>query len=833
MSKKNDNVPSKDAEEVELTVNTNTLQNFKPLNLTALASHYNKKNNHFNQPKSDINGQISNPLISSSMRPKTDNYTQLDHLKGNNKFFETNKPDFQTESICMKSAWNMDSIANTDGKLNNTAKKGRKEEEKVIKAVHVGDLKSKYRPETKPKTLIEGRTMFFDKNELTDPQLDLFITGLYTEISQIEKEKLLNEINRKEAEIDCNKLNGALKDLFIALDDSPKLFMSSLLYVINSTFKTNFKHIRIRNYKAPTDFGALSSDKVHKFIVVSGIILKIGSPLLLASSMDFKCTECGSILNRKFKDFIYEFPKKCSGSDCSGRNFIPLKNTVEGTVAQRLKIQEQTGRNSGILVTEIYGMAVGSVKTGDSAIFSGILKPETLDKEELFWNQKNANQGLFSTYLSVNSIDMNIRQLHDGFKDLLSSELCFEALITYFCPTIKENELAKAMMILAIVSSNPNLHLLLLGGPGSGKTTLLDFAESISSRGTQNKHLDLFPKTHRELYGELSIEPGRIALCNSSICCIDDIHDIKIADQGRLVDVLDNRRLIIGKSAGFACLDANVLVIASTVIKKEGYDSLLGVEPNVRINRGLLSQFAFNIMLSSNQSYFLSNVSARLFNKQKVISEPTLDDLRNRGFTTYLLKRRNELNIEEKFNHLQDTIIYGNVIEYIKNLKEPRVSQEIAKYVRDFYIELREEYKAFSKEMNIKVFWSLIELIKSRAKIDGRRETNLQDANEIIEMAKEMYSCLYSTDDRAFLQPKKVGEKANSELSMPKKQRLFINFIKGLAEDMGRYLFEYEELKSIENELKLDIEDFQLFIERLNYNGVFLKKDQNSYELQK
>lgn len=833
MSKKHENNPSKNSEEIELTLNSETIQNFKPTRLSTMVNQFNNKSNHFNQPKSDINGQMANCFNSSSLRPKTDNFTQLDRNKNGNRFFETNKPDFQTESICMKSAWNMDSVTPSDDKKFETAKKDKRDAEKVKKAVHVGDLKSKYRPDVQIKSLMDRKSSYFEKNELTDPQLDLFLNGLYTELSKIDKSKFLVEIDKKEAEIDCKGLSDSLVDLFVALEDSPKLFLSSLTYTTNLVFKTNFKHLRIINYKSPTDFSALSSDKIHKFIVVSGIILKIGSPLLLVNSMEFKCSECGNASRKTFKDYMYEFPKKCSGEGCMGRNFIPLKSTVEGTVAQRLKLQEQVGRNPGILVAEIYGMAVGTVKTGDSVVLSGILKPETLDKEELFWNQKGANQGLFSTYMSVNSITRESNNVLEGFRSLISSELCFEALIAYLCPIIKENELAKALIVLSLVSSSSNLHILLLGGPGSGKSTLLDFIESISSRKAQNRHLELFPKTHRELYGELSIEPGRIALCNNGVCCIDDLHDIKVTDQGRLVDILDNRRLIIGKSAGFACLEANVLVIATTTVKKDGYDSLLGIEPNIRINRGLLSQFALTVMLSSNQSYFLSNVSARLFNKQRIVAEPSLEDINQRGFSTYILKRRQELDIIDKFSQLNDIKVFGNLIEYTKRQREPRLGQEIAKYIREFYMELREEYKAFSKEINIKVFWSIIELIKSRAKIDGKKEVSLQDANEVIEITKEMYNSLYSKDNKNLLQPKKVGEKTNNELSMPKKQRLFINFIKGLAEDLGRYLFEYDELKSIEKELKLEIEDFQLFVERLNYSGIFLKKDQNSYELQK
>lgn len=58
-------------------------------------------------------------------------------------------------------------------------------------------------------------------------------------------------------------------------------------------------------------------------------------------------------------------------------------------------------------------------------------------------------------------------------------------------------------------------------------------------------------------------------------------------------------------------------------------------------------------------------------------------------------------------------------------------------------------------------------------------------------------------------------------------QKIFISELKSIVEDVNSNTFEYNELKSIANDLNLNIDNFNMFIEKLNVEGALINKGNN------
>jgi DNA replicative helicase MCM subunit Mcm2 (Cdc46/Mcm family) len=86
------------------------------------------------------------------------------------------------------------------------------------------------------------------------------------------------------------------------------------------------------------------------------------------------------------------------------------------------------------------------------------------------------------------------------------------------------------------------------------------------------------------------------------------------------------------------------------------------------------------------------------------------------------------------------------------------------------------------------------------------------------------------TDARK-VQMKGVNKSDVSSLSLPKQTKAFLEVISEEAEQRATKIFSVNELKEIGKAMRLNVGDFYAFLEKLNANGQFLKKNNNTFEI--
>jgi hypothetical protein len=79
----------------------------------------------------------------------------------------------------------------------------------------------------------------------------------------------------------------------------------------------------------------------------------------------------------------------------------------------------------------------------------------------------------------------------------------------------------------------------------------------------------------------------------------------------------------------------------------------------------------------------------------------------------------------------------------------------------------------------------------------------------------------------------RVAAADQKPMSYPKKQQKFLQHLAEMARSVGSWVFSMDELRNVAQGLQLGVDDFQLFVERLNLQNHLLKKPNNRYELAK
>jgi len=359
----------------------------------------------------------------------------------------------------------------------------------------------------------------------------------------------------------------------------------------------------------------IKSSMINHYVSVKGIVLRTSSVKLLTTALTFQCAECKSNLYRKFTDGIFTMPMACDDKTCKSKLFIPDKASAQTILYQRVRIQEindeTTGDTSGripkTIDCELKENLVNSVISGDIVIVNGVLKTEKAEEAEskVFGGGKNKVQGLFISYIDVNSISnckynekyhnhLNEDEFSEDdiriIETLANTKNIFPLLVKSFCPAIYGHELIKAGIILAIVggsnlerveagksgnksqkyktSLRPDCHVLLIGDPGQGKSQMLKFVSNIVPRGvyvcgnaatTAGLTVTV---TKDSATGEGSLEGGALVLSDQGVCCIDEF-DKMTSEHLSLLEAMEQQTVSIAKSGVMCSLSTRTTVVAA------------------------------------------------------------------------------------------------------------------------------------------------------------------------------------------------------------------------------------------------------------------------------
>ena len=84
------------------------------------------------------------------------------------------------------------------------------------------------------------------------------------------------------------------------------------------------------------------------------------------------------------------------------------------------------------------------------------------------------------------------------------------------------------------------------------------------------------------------------------------------------------------------------------------------------------------------------------------------------------------------------TVLLRKYLAYVRQAVNPRLSEEAAALLKEFYLTLREKYaNDDSIPITLRQFESLIRLSQAKAKLERRDIVSIEDARDIVDLMKE------------------------------------------------------------------------------------------------
>ncbi|CDS40159.1 dna replication licensing factor mcm8 [Echinococcus multilocularis] len=296
-------------------------------------------------------------------------------------------------------------------------------------------------------------------------------------------------------------------------------------------------------------------------------------------------------------------------------------------------------------------------------------------------------------------------------------------------------------------------HVLLVGDPGIGKSQLLRAAASVAPRavyvcGNTTSAAGLTVSACRD-NSSFGLEAGALVLADQGICCIDEFDKIS-CDPAALLEVLEQQTVSVARG-GYVCnLAARTSVLAAANPVVGHYDSSKTIYENVRISRSLISRFDLIFILpdrpSENLDRRLSEHVLALHMGQRMkgdgintISFSVTLNESDSGANCDNLPLENRLRIGTSNRRLIPPHLLRKYITYARAYVHPRMTQEAAQFIHDFYLKLRkrkiEDNDLF--QVTIRQLESLIRLSSARARAELREEITKQDARDVCDLMLE------------------------------------------------------------------------------------------------
>ena len=549
------------------------------------------------------------------------------------------------------------------------------------------------------------------------------------------------------AEMLKNDPESLLEDAIDAYKNVIKLQSGKL------TNQKYFVRITTKDEKSPLGIPirGLRSKNIDRLVWFKGILVRISTvrPKLIIAV--YECILCGAAINIPQLTSKVRWPKFCLNKRCKAKahsDFRLISKNSQFIDWQSITIQEvpedlPPGRIPRSVQAILTYDLVDTIKPGDRINIMGVFK------SVLAQSIKGLNSTLFKTYVDVNFIDPEDKS--DEFIDIskediktikkLSKEPMIQKKIARsISPTIFGRDDLKMSCALSIFGGTRkprlggsfkrgDIHVLFVGDPGTGKSEILKSAVDISPRGlyTSGKGSSGVGLTAAVIKdtetGQMNLEAGAVVLANGGIAAIDEFDKMDVADRSALHEAMAQQTVSIAKAGIVATLKAQTAIIAAANPHTGRFNEYKSFTENTRMPPSLLSRFDL------------------IF---KVVDRP--DPANDAQMAEFILQSammdpEEFLENTEKSNKMVAPISTDLLTKYIKYARKnyfPILSEEAKERIKQFYLDLRGQYKKEDAIVSIlaRNLEALVRMSEAYAKMALRDIVLKEDVDEIIKLFK-------------------------------------------------------------------------------------------------
>ncbi|MCF2144305.1 MAG: minichromosome maintenance protein MCM [Candidatus Heimdallarchaeota archaeon] len=486
---------------------------------------------------------------------------------------------------------------------------------------------------------------------------------------------------------------------------------------------------------------SIRSEHVGKLIMLNGIITRatVVKPLLVEGF--FQCLNCNEIMIKAQEEGRYNPPHHCENPGCGRAG--PFKLLIEESKFidwQKVTIQERPedlppGQMPRSVTVMLTNDLVDTVRPGDRVSVVGVLRsaPDFSQKSSgklaTFHVAMDANNIVpeeqeFDTIEITEEEEAKILELS---RDPWIHTKIFESI----APSIYGNEEIKKSIALLLFGGIPKVlpdglkirgesNMLMIGDPGTAKSQILRYVATLapralytSGKGTSAAGLTVAVLRDSDT-GEFTLEAGALVLADRGICCIDEIDKMRKEDRSSIHEALEQRTVSVAKAGIVATLNARCSIIAAANPKFGRYIASRSAAENINLPVTILSRFDLIWIVRDEPKTESDQIKAQ-----------------------HIL-RLHTAGVAEKEPPI-DKDLLRKYISYAKLNSHPRLGEEAAKRLEEFYLEMRKAGEASDSPIAItaRQLESLIRLTESHARMALRNEASIEDAEAAISLLKE------------------------------------------------------------------------------------------------
>ncbi|KAG7197523.1 hypothetical protein KM043_017636 [Ampulex compressa] len=553
----------------------------------------------------------------------------------------------------------------------------------------------------------------------------------------------------------------------IILETLPADNIKTYLNAINA-----FPMVRIKllNYQPLTNLRDIKINYYGKLTLTRGCVIRVGHVKHLVQWIMFVCSNCHTKKMFKQPQGIYTVPKKCNV--CGVSKFHPMLDSpnLKSIMFQIVKLQEllndeqeDKGRMPRILEVLLLDNLVNTCMPGDDIIITGIIKMQGVDDGIM----KTKTVKAVSLYMEAVTIinDKNRSQN----KSIVDSEMCmkdylaikeiyhqphtFSLLVHSLCPAIYGHEIVKAGLLLSLFGGNPkhtdlrdDIHVLLVGDPGLGKSQMLQACTRVAVKGvyvcgntsTSSGLTVTFTKGNGR--NDYALEPGALVLADKGCCCIDEF-DKMLSQHQSLLESMEQQTVSVAKSGVVCSLPARASILAAANPIGGRYDKSKTIIQNLNVSQPLLSRFDLVFLLLDIPNEHLDALLCKhvieVHKSANWVDNGKMHTMQHASSKLY----KNACSLRERLIFSKQNLncipqpVLQKYISYARQYVKPCLSEEAAKVLQKYYLQLRNKNEAFG---GLPVFSrqleAMIRLTEARAKLELRTEATEMDALDVIEI---------------------------------------------------------------------------------------------------
>ncbi|MFC1666225.1 minichromosome maintenance protein MCM [Nanoarchaeota archaeon] len=562
--------------------------------------------------------------------------------------------------------------------------------------------------------------------------------------------------------------------------------------------------VRVRLYNLPKSqevkIRNIRSKHLNEFIVLEGIIRQASDVRPQVVNAKFECPSCGTMISVLQMEKKFREPSRCSCGRRGGFKLIS-KEMVD---TQRLVIEESPESLSGgeqpkrinVFVKEDLVEPKMEEKTTPGARVKviGVLKevPVPLPTGGLSTRFELAVEvnNIIPLEETFEELDINEKDKKQ-IKILAKDPEIFEKLSKSISPSVWGYEEIKKSLVLQLFGGvqkiRPNgaknrgdIHILLIGDPGVAKSVTLGFMADISPKGRyvvgkSASGAGLTATVVRDEYLKgWSLEAGAMVLANKGLVCIDELEKMDPQDRSAMHEAMEQQTVTISKANVQASLRAETSVLAAANPKFGRFDPYQSIAQQIDLPPTLINRFDIIFTLRD------------IPNKEKdnKIADHVLNEHMFEGNSMFI-----------------DREIFRKYVAYAKQRVKPKLSEEAAQEVKNFYVELRNKPVASESAMrpipiSARQLQALIRMAEASAKLRLSEYVEKLDAQRSIELMKYyLMQVGYDYESKTF-DIDKIGNKFTSS------QRNKISSVKEAIVEIGSKLGKEFLVDEVEKALK-------------------------------